>query len=312
MHTAHLNCKDNTLATMATLATKKRMAQMKLDLEASLCENENSASNCSSSNSSIIDPGDENYISYDEELYDRPAKKMCTEFSKRWPGGELGGGKQSTRSPSASSTHSSASPPPPPQPQPPTSASPDKSKPSRSFLIKDILSGSSKNDTASATAPTPTTAPGTMAEPNKPDGASFMRPWDIESNPSNYLNQLNQAASLFQSIHSYNALAGLHPSSLSLFHNAYANTMKNYRVMPNRRPRSADDDSRSDRSESPESPASASANAVSSPLDALFEMTSKAFDRNENSDKTSGKEMSMFIYTTALRNSVEMCLQFIC
>ncbi|UYV73493.1 LBX1 [Cordylochernes scorpioides] len=54
---------------------------------------------------------------------------------------------------------------------------------------------------------------------------------------------------------------------------------------PGRRPRSADDDSRSE-SDSPESPA---ANGLSSPLDALFEMTSKAFEGLDASEKSSGK-----------------------
>ncbi|KFM62902.1 hypothetical protein X975_04586, partial [Stegodyphus mimosarum] len=54
-----------------------------------------------------------------------------------------------------------------------------------------------------------------------------------------------------------------------------------------RRPRSADDDSRSDKSESDssESPAGVSLNA--SPLDALFEMTSKAFEGLDADEKTS-------------------------
>ncbi|XP_015911989.1 transcription factor LBX2 [Parasteatoda tepidariorum] len=64
-----------------------------------------------------------------------------------------------------------------------------------------------------------------------------------------------------------------------------------------RRPRSADDDSRSERSESdsPESPAVANPNA--SPLDALFEMTSKAFEgleANEKSADSSRDHLSMF------------------
>ncbi|XP_013792434.1 uncharacterized protein LOC106476319, partial [Limulus polyphemus] len=50
-----------------------------------------------------------------------------------------------------------------------------------------------------------------------------------------------------------------------------------------RRPRSADDDSRSE-SDSPESPGVG--NLVSSPLDALFEMTSKAFDGLDNGEKS--------------------------
>lgn len=61
------------------------------------------------------------------------------------------------------------------------------------------------------------------------------------------------------------------------------------------RPRSADDDSRSERSESdsPESPAVANPNA--SPLDALFEMTSKAFEGLEANEKASGKYPYNFI-----------------
>lgn len=61
------------------------------------------------------------------------------------------------------------------------------------------------------------------------------------------------------------------------------------------RPRSADDDSRSERSESdsPESPAVANPNA--SPLDALFEMTSKAFEGLEANEKASG-EYHTFLY----------------
>lgn len=64
-----------------------------------------------------------------------------------------------------------------------------------------------------------------------------------------------------------------------------------------RRPRSADDDSRSERSESdsPESPAVANPNT--SPLDALFEMTSKAFEgleANEKASDSSRDHLSMF------------------
>ncbi|GFY73926.1 uncharacterized protein TNIN_20091 [Trichonephila inaurata madagascariensis] len=56
-----------------------------------------------------------------------------------------------------------------------------------------------------------------------------------------------------------------------------------------RRPRSADDDSRSDKfeSDSSESPAGGSVNA--SPLDALFEMTSKAFEGLDAEEKASGR-----------------------
>ncbi|XP_054706318.1 transcription factor LBX2-like [Uloborus diversus] len=63
------------------------------------------------------------------------------------------------------------------------------------------------------------------------------------------------------------------------------------------RPRSADDDSRSERSESdsPESPQVTNPNA--SPLDALFEMTSKAFEgleANEKASDSSRDHLSMF------------------
>ncbi|KAG8184043.1 hypothetical protein JTE90_011541 [Oedothorax gibbosus] len=64
-----------------------------------------------------------------------------------------------------------------------------------------------------------------------------------------------------------------------------------------RRPRSADDDSRSERSDSPESPAVANPNA--SPLDALFEMTSKAFEGLEANEKASGElVLTCFDYST--------------
>lgn len=60
-----------------------------------------------------------------------------------------------------------------------------------------------------------------------------------------------------------------------------------------RRPRSADDDSRSDKSDvsdSSESPAGVAVNA--SPLDALFEMTSKAFEGLDADEKATGKSSS--------------------
>ncbi|XP_076372095.1 transcription factor LBX2-like [Tachypleus tridentatus] len=63
-----------------------------------------------------------------------------------------------------------------------------------------------------------------------------------------------------------------------------------------RRPRSADDDSRSE-SDSPESPGVG--NLASSPLDALFEMTSKAFDGLNNSEKSlDGSRDHLNLFTT--------------
>ncbi|XP_067134920.1 transcription factor LBX2-like [Centruroides vittatus] len=64
-----------------------------------------------------------------------------------------------------------------------------------------------------------------------------------------------------------------------------------------RRPRSADEDSRSERSESdsPESPSVSNANT--SPLDALFEMTSKAFEgleANEKNSESSRDHLNLF------------------
>lgn len=106
------------------------------------------------------------------------------------------------------------------------------------------------------------------------------------------------------------------PSLMSSQAAAAAAAAAAYRLLPNRRPRSADDDSRSERSESdsPVSVNASSSNATitsgngasssntssgasnnnlnnnnSSPLDALFEMTSKAFERNDPSDKNSGQ-----------------------
>lgn len=70
------------------------------------------------------------------------------------------------------------------------------------------------------------------------------------------------------------------------------------------RPRSADDDSRSERSESdsPESPAVTNPNA--SPLDALFEMTSKAFEGLEANEKASGEYFSCFCDLFSLGKSL--------
>lgn len=56
-----------------------------------------------------------------------------------------------------------------------------------------------------------------------------------------------------------------------------------------RRPRSADDDSQSDKSESDSSTSPAGVVHNSSPLDALFEMTSKAFEGLDADEKSTGK-----------------------
>lgn len=218
----------------------------------------------SSTHSSIIDPGDEkepSEVSVEEKSFESPTKKLCTEYNRI----KFEFSKEMDKDTSNASADSAAG---------------DKCKPVRSFLIKDILSSESN----------PEQSPRTPVKSGG-GGGGFIRPWDIDSTQHSYLNQLNMAQTLFQQLQ-YNAITSqLHPNQLSLFQSSYANALNSYRLVPNRRPRSADDDSRSERSESdsPGSPASTTAaNAVSSPLDALFEMTSKAFDRNDSSDKSSG------------------------
>lgn len=149
----------------------------------------------------------------------------------------------------------SSSSPPPNSPEPT-----DNSKPLTSFLIKDILSYKPKHHSSPCTNVT-------YNEHHPING--IVRPWDLDTN--NFRNHRIQN-------HLKNTFGHPHPSSL----------------VQNRRPRSADDDSRSERSESDslESPASTSAlNAITSPLDALFEMTSKAFDGVDGSEKSSGKQI---------------------
>ena len=227
-------------------------------------ERERSASRSpESTHSSIIDPGEEktDINSLEDSFENLPNKRLCTEYGKF---NFTCADKKADCKKMLHSTNNNCN----------DSLSLEKCKPVRSFLIKDILSPKdSDKDFDSVDC--------------KNESRGFIRPWDTDTVPSTYISQLNMA--MFQSLH-YSAITSLHPS-LNLFQNPYQAALSNYRVMPNRRPRSADDDSRSERSESdsPESPASNSANnSGSSPLDALFEMTSKAFDRTEASDKTSG------------------------
>lgn len=225
--------------------------QMAMQFNSAICERVRSTSQSpASTHSSIIDPGEEkSELSFETKSPEPPRKRLCSEYSRvNFDCEEKKGDKREL------------------------SLSSEKGKPVRSFLIKDILSSSAEESPDS-----------------KCEKRGFIRPWDTESAPASYINQLNMATSLFQSLQ-YSALSNLHPG-LNIFQHPYQAALSNYRMAPNRRPRSADDDSRSERSESdsPESPASNSANnANSSPLDALFEMTSKAFDRNEADDKTSG------------------------
>ncbi|KAL1432541.1 hypothetical protein MTO96_013291 [Rhipicephalus appendiculatus] len=60
-----------------------------------------------------------------------------------------------------------------------------------------------------------------------------------------------------------------------------------------RRPRSTDEDSRSE-SDSADSPAAPQQHSSTSPLDALFEMTSKAFEGLESGDRTTG-EVTLYL-----------------
>lgn len=236
--------------------------QMALQFNSAICKRDRSPSrspSASSTHSSIIDPGEEkSELSFEAKSPDMASKRQCTEFNNRVHHFENSPDKSDVDPKRLLHANDG-------------SLSPEKGKPVRSFLIKDILSSSAEDSADS-----------------KGEPRGFIRPWDTESSPTSYLNQLNMATSIFQSLQ-YSALSGLHPG-LNLFQHPYQAALSNYRIVPNRRPRSADDDSRSERSESdsPESPASNSANnAGSSPLDALFEMTSKAFDRNEAADKTS-------------------------
>lgn len=63
-----------------------------------------------------------------------------------------------------------------------------------------------------------------------------------------------------------------------------------------RRPRSADDDSRSDKSESDSSASPSGVVHNASPLDALFEMTSKAFEGLDADEKSTGKCLTTLLY----------------
>lgn len=133
-------------------------------------------------------------------------------------------------------------------------------RPLTSFLIKDILSHKPKHCTNIINS----------------ESRGIVRPWDLEtSHHQNHHNNHN-----------------------THHHKHLSHHMNNFgRIAPNRRPRSADDDSRSERSESdsPESPTSNSVvGALTSPLDALFEMTSKAFDGIDGSEKSSGKHIFIF------------------
>lgn len=175
----------------------------------------------------------------------------------------------------------------------------DKSKPLRSFLIKDILSDNNNKDFSDSDQNNDDKLH-KINRKNSEASRGFIRPWDDNDAMANqYLTQLNMASSFIQTLQYNAALGSLHPNHLALLHSTYSGAFNNYQALHhNRRPRSADDDSRSERSESdsPESPSSqTTSNVVSSPLDALFEMTSKAFDRKENGDKSSGKSNHIFI-----------------
>ncbi|KAH7980674.1 hypothetical protein HPB49_018186 [Dermacentor silvarum] len=66
-----------------------------------------------------------------------------------------------------------------------------------------------------------------------------------------------------------------------------------------RRPRSTDEDSRSE-SDSADSPAAPQQHSSTSPLDALFEMTSKAFEGLESGDRTAGESLRRILMNEAL------------
>jgi len=135
-------------------------------------------------------------------------------------------------------------------------------KPLTSFLIKDILSHKPKICTNVMNS----------------EGRGIVRPWDLDTSQHNTLHHNH-------SHHNHN--------------NHHINTFG--RICHNRRPRSADDDSRSERSESDssESPTSNGGpvgGVLTSPLDALFQMTTKAFDGIDGSEKSLGKPFIAFVW----------------
>lgn len=157
------------------------------------------------------------------------------------------------------------------QVSPSRSSSGDKpTKPLRSFLIDDILSYKPKQDAAGKpSAATGSSKPGAIITNSSLSALQIVRPWDTEP-----LAGRAQPWPRGQQ----------HGQLLESKHRDFA------------RPRSADDESfdGSEASESSESPAPSNGkmghgNALSSPLDALFQMTSKTLEGLNNNDKIGGE-----------------------
>jgi len=239
---------------------------------------------------SAIDPGDERDFvddgsSSEEEEYFKPIKRLRM--------------MEPLRSNSRNSNNSNISendepqqppppPPPPTKPEPSEPAEPSPSpninnKPLTSFLIKDILS-----------IKPPKRSNNVVNSDSSDSNRNIVRPWDLgnsrnSSHNHNHNHNHSNHHRHHDHDHNHNRTHHVHHHP---YHNHHHNHHHNHsRAVSNRRPRSADDDSRSERSESDssESPASVSAVAagITSPLDALFEMTSKAFDGLDGSEKGS-------------------------
>lgn len=150
-------------------------------------------------------------------------------------------------------------------------------KPLRSFLIDDILSYKPKKDAsvkqsnASASSKSSTIVNNSN---NSLSASQIVRPWDTESR---------------------SAWPGARGSSSQPL------DVSSKHLRDFARPRSADDESfdGSEVSEDSESPASStyhkSNNVISSPLDALFQMTSKTLEAINNTDKVGGTFICRFI-----------------
>ena len=141
-------------------------------------------------------------------------------------------------------------------------------KPLRSFLIDDILSYKPKKDASTKQSNSSASSKSSTIVNNSSLSASqIVRPWDTENRPA------------------WPGARGSSSQSLDVSNNHLRDFA---------RPRSADDESfdGSEVSEDSESPASStchkSNNVISSPLDALFQMTSKTLEAINNTDKVGG------------------------
>ena len=169
------------------------------------------------------------------------------------------------------------------------------SKSLTSFLIDDILKHTPKGSHSSLSSFCSKSSKKSANYENRSciNNKRIVRPWDLKSSSSNS----DCIKSKFEKLHrriAYFKSTGIHHSR--------------HLISPERLDRmsqSADDDSRSDRSDQSQSPASPSSdldkpglnNSISSPLDALFEMTSKTLEGLNNNDKLGGQfDFYFFIF----------------